>query len=69
MNGKVIFWFIMMFLPFLLYVDFWQWNTIYPIVFGWIPWHVFYQVLLNIAMVVIFACFCKYHWPKHNLKD
>ncbi len=69
MNGKAIFWFIMLFLPFILYVDFWQWNVVNPIVFGWIPWHVFYQVLLNIAMTVIFGLFCKYHWPKHHFND
>ncbi len=69
MTGKVMFWFIMLFLPFVLYVDFWQWDTVYPIVFGWIPWHVFYQILLNLLMVVIFGLFCKFHWPKNPFND
>jgi len=69
MKGKDILWAIALFLPFVLYVDFWQWDTIYPMVFGWIPWHVFYQILLNVAMVVIFGLFSLYRWPKNPFKD
>lgn len=42
-------------LLFFLYADFWQWNKIEPLIFGWMPWHVFHQVLLNVGFVVAYA--------------
>ncbi|AGL00065.1 hypothetical protein [Desulfoscipio gibsoniae] len=59
-----IVWFIIFFILYLSFVDFWQWNSITPMIFGWIPWHVFYQVLLNIALSIAFTLFAIYYWPK-----
>lgn len=51
-------------LPYFLYCDFWQWNVWQPMVFGWIPWHMFYQILLNVLFFVAFTLWSVYAWPK-----
>lgn len=63
---KNLLWFIAFTIPFVGYVDFWQWNKFEPLIFGWIPWHVFYQVLLNVALMVVYSLFAIYRWPKHK---
>jgi len=62
--ARSVLWFLLITVLFLLYLDYWQWNKVEPLVFGWMPWHVFWQVLLNLALAVAFTLFSKFHWPK-----
>ncbi len=59
-------WVIAFAVPFIGYVDFWQWHKVEPLIFGWIPWHVFYQILVNLLLTVVYTSFAIYRWPKQK---
>ena len=46
---------------FVLSIDFWAWDWTEPSVFG-LPYTIVYIVLLETALLVLFALFNRYYW-------
>ena len=47
----------------ILHQDFWFWNQIEPLVFGFIPIGLAYQVGVSIAAAILWAMAVHYCWP------
>ena len=47
----------------LVHVDFWAWNKIHPMAFGWIPYHLWFDGMLTIAGALFFLWWGKKGWP------
>jgi len=45
--------------------DFWNWETAYPLAYGFLPVGLWYQVLFCIAASILMALFVFALWPKH----
>lgn len=48
----------------ILYTDVWAWDKLQPLLFGWIPYTMWYLTLLSLAAVVIFAWLGAWAWPE-----
>ena len=44
--------------------DFWWWDRLEPLVFGFIPISLAYQAGVSVAAAVLWAMAVKYCWPK-----
>jgi hypothetical protein len=51
-------------LLFVLHQDFWWWDRIDPLAFGFMPIGLTSQVVLSILTAVVFALMVKYCWPR-----
>ena len=47
----------------ILHQDFWFWNSIEPLVFGFIPIGLAYQIGVSIAAAILWAMAVHYCWP------
>lgn len=47
-----------------LHQDFWWWDDIEPLVFGFLPVGLAYHAFLSIAAAVVWALAVKFCWPK-----
>lgn len=52
-----------------LHQDFWWWDNIEPLVFGFIPIGLAYHALVSILAAVLWALAIRYCWPKHLDED
>lgn len=48
----------------ILHQDFWWWNSIEPLVFGFIPIGLAYHVGVSIVAALVWALAVKYCWPE-----
>lgn len=48
-----------------LHQDFWHWNRIDPLVFGFIPIGLAYHIGISIAAAILWALAVHYCWPKN----
>lgn len=48
----------------ILHQDFWWWNSIEPLVFGFIPIGLAYQVGVSIAAAILWAMAVHFCWPR-----
>ena len=48
----------------ILHQDFWYWDSIEPLVFGFIPIGLAYQIGVSIAAGILWALAVCYCWPK-----
>ena len=46
-----------------LHQDFWWWDDIEPLVFGFLPIGLAYHAFLSIAAAIVWALAVKYCWP------
>lgn len=46
-----------------LHIDVWAWGRTGPLLFGWIPYHLWYSGLLTLAGAVFFAWWAVKMWP------
>jgi len=63
-------WFVysLIFLLAIVHQDFWLWDRIDPLVFGFIPIGLAYQAGVSIVAAILWAMAVKYCWPT-NLQD
>jgi hypothetical protein len=47
----------------LLHFDFWNWDQIHPIVFGWMPIGLFYHVAYTFVFAALLIALNKFCWP------
>jgi hypothetical protein len=47
----------------LLHIDFWAWGKVCPLLFGWIPYHLYYDGALTIIGSLFFLWWGKRMWP------
>ena len=50
---------------YLLHQDFWNWKKAEPLVFGFLPIGLAYQVGYSILAAIMMAVLVKFAWPKH----
>ena len=48
----------------ILHQDFWYWDRIDPLVFGFIPIGLAYQIGISIAAAILWALAVHYCWPR-----
>ena len=48
----------------ILHQDFWWWNSIEPLIFGFIPIGLAYHIGVSIAAGILWALAVHYCWPK-----
>ncbi|HRX84234.1 MAG TPA: DUF3311 domain-containing protein [Phycisphaerae bacterium] len=48
----------------LAHQDFWWWNDIHPLVFGFIPVGLAYQALVSILAALLWWAATRYCWPR-----
>ncbi len=53
---------------YLLHQDFWNWNKVEPLVFGFLPVGLAYHAGFSILAAIMMAVFVKLAWPK-NLEE
>lgn len=46
-----------------LHVDFWAWDRIHPLLWGWIPYHLWYDGLLTLTTALFFLLWGWKGWP------
>jgi len=47
----------------LAHVDFWAWDKIHPLLFGWVPYHLWFDGVLTIAGALFFFWWGIQGWP------
>ena len=62
-TGDYIFWMAIAVLTF-LHVDFWAWDRIHPLLFGWIPYPLWYDGILTVAGAFFFLWWSLKRWPE-----
>ena len=50
---------------YVLHQDFWFWRVAHPLVFGFVPIGLFYQVCFSIAAALLMWLLVKFAWPTH----
>jgi Protein of unknown function (DUF3311) len=50
---------------YVLHQDFWLWRAARPLVFGFIPIGLFYQICFSVAASLLMWLLVKYAWPSH----
>lgn len=60
---KKIIWFALLTLA-LLHQDYWWWNSIEPLVFGFIPIGLAYHIGVSITAGILWALAVHYCWPR-----
>ncbi len=50
---------------YLLHQDFWNWNRVEPLVFGFLPIGLAYHAAFSILAAIVMAVLVKYAWPSH----
>lgn len=53
----------------ILHQDFWWWNSIEPLVFGFIPIGLAYQAGVSVAAGILWAFAVHYCWPREVDED
>jgi hypothetical protein len=48
----------------LLHIDAWAWDKIHPMVFGWIPYHLWYDGVLTLFGAAFFTWWGARMWPE-----
>jgi len=61
---KVLIWYVLFLLIFVLYHDFWSWGTYKPLIGGWLPGWFLYDIILIMTYAVIAFFFTRRYWPK-----
>ena len=61
-SGDNIFWIAIAILC-LAHVDFWAWDKIHPMLFGWIPYSLWFDGILTIAGALFFLWWGAKGWP------
>ncbi len=56
---------VLVLLVYLLHQDFWNWKKAEPLVFGFLPIGLAYQVGYSILAAILMAVLVKFAWPKH----
>ena len=54
---------------FALHQDFWNWRTVYPLVFGFLPIGLAYHDAYTLAAAAWLAVLVKWAWPAHLEED
>ncbi len=62
-NKDPIFWVVITILC-LVHVDFWGWDKIHPLLFGWIPYHLWFDGILTLVGSVFFLWWGVKGWPE-----
>ena len=60
---KTYLWILCFIVLFLLSFDVWNWDRIYPLIFG-IPFWIMYHIFLTILVSLIFYVFVKQMWSE-----
>lgn len=60
---KLMFVCILIFVMTVLHFDFWNWDKIHPIVFGWMPIGLFYHVVYCLVFIGVIALMNSWAWP------
>ncbi len=47
----------------LLHVDFWAWDRVHPMIFTWIPYHLWYDGLLMVTGALFYLFWGRRGWP------
>lgn len=50
---------------YLLHQDFWNWNKVGPLIFGFVPIGLAYHAVYSCAAAVLMWIFVKFAWPAH----
>jgi hypothetical protein len=48
-----------------LHQDFWNWKTVNPMLFGFMPVGLWYHAAFCVAAAVLLALYVAFLWPKH----
>jgi hypothetical protein len=48
-----------------LHQDWWNWNKVGPMWFGFLPVGIWYHALYCVASAVLLALFVAFAWPRH----
>lgn len=48
-----------------LHQDFWNWNRVEPLAFGFLPVGLWYHVLYSIGAATVMALLVRFAWPEH----
>ncbi len=51
-----------------LHLDLWGWSRIEPMLFGWIPYHIWYHGLLTVLVALWMIWLVVWIWPKDSSK-
>lgn len=46
-----------------LHLDFWAWQRHQPLLFGWVPYHLWYSGSLTVIGALFFMWWVKRMWP------
>lgn len=58
-----IFWLAMV-VMIVLYTDVWTWDKLHPILFGWLPFEMWYRILLTLLCFGLFWWLSAWAWPE-----
>jgi hypothetical protein len=47
----------------LVHIDFWAWDKIQPLLWGWVPYHLWFGGILTLAGSIFFFWWGKKGWP------
>ena len=45
--------------------DYWNWDTPYPLLFGFLPVGLWWQALVSICASIMMAMFVQFAWPQY----
>ncbi len=51
-----------------LHLDLWGWGRIEPLLFGWIPYHIWYHGLLTLGVALCMIWLVVRVWPRDSSK-
>ncbi|MGQ9656149.1 MAG: hypothetical protein ACUVXD_19010 [Thermodesulfobacteriota bacterium] len=48
----------------ILHVDFWAWDAVYPILLGFIPYSLWWGIIVTVLVGLIFVWWNRWGWPE-----
>lgn len=63
-----IFWIVFVIMV-LLRQDFWGWSRIKPLLFGWMPYIIWYDLLVTILVFFMWVWVARWVWPDPDLGE
>ena len=62
-HRQYIFWALMLIMV-VLHVDVWSWHRLHPLLWGWLPYEMWYRGLLTLVCTVLFWALARWMWPQ-----
>jgi hypothetical protein len=62
---KILFLTILIVAVYVLHQDFWNWKSVEPLVFGFLPVGLAYHAGYSVLAAILMAILVKFAWPKH----